>query len=263
VALLVVTSCYAPHLPEGIPCSTKKLCPEPMMCSFGECVTEVPPCIPIDAGPGKLTIPKLREPLVVDGDLADWPTCFLTVDPGNAGLIRDLGANGRFTPGRFSIAADATHLYVAAEVQSVLPLGDEPPPDIYKNNAISVYFDGDGTFTTASYDANAAQVVVDHANREQGFHSGKLVALPDLVTAAATGPTTFTIEMALAASSFGLAAFGKQIGFDIGLVGGDGSVMTSELVWFQACTPPACGCSNGDAAPYCDAREFGTATFAE
>lgn len=263
-ALLVIASCYAPHPSEGIACSADtKLCPAPLMCSFGVCVAEVAPCTPIDAGPGKLTIPRLREPIAVDGDLADWPTCFVTVAPSSAGLVRDLGAHGQLTPGRFSIAADATHLYVAAEVQSVLPLGDAPLPDIYKNNAISVYFDGDGTFRSASYDADAAQVVVDHANREQGFHSGKLLALPDVVTAAATGPTTFTIEMALAPSSLGLAAFGRQIGFDIGLVGGDGSVMTSELVWAQACAAPACGCANGDAAPYCDAREFGTATFAE
>jgi hypothetical protein len=264
VALLVVASCYAPHPPEGIPCSTdKKVCPDPLVCSFGVCVAEVSPCTPIDAGPGKLTIPRLREPIVVDGDLADWPTCFITITPSTAGLVRNLGADGRFTPGRFSIAADATHLYVAAEVQSVLPLGDAPLPNIYKNNAISVYFDGDGTFTTANYDADAAQVVVDHANRKQGFHSGQLIALSDVVTAATTGPTTFVIEMALAPSSLKLAAFGTHLGFDIGLVGGDGSVMTSELVWVQACAPPGCGCSNNDAAPYCDAREFGTATFAE
>jgi len=261
--VLVVASCYAPQPPEGIACAADKTCPDPLVCSFGVCVAEVPPCIPIDNGSGKLTIPKLREPIVVDGDISDWPTCFITVDPTTAGLIRDLGANGQFTPGRFSIAADADHhLYVAAEVTSVLPLGDAPLPAIYKNNAISVYIDGDGTFTSASYDPDAAQIVVDHANREQGFHSGSLIAPPDLVSAAVTGSSTFTIEMAVDATSFGLAAFGSQIGFDIGLVGGDGSVMTSELVWFQACSPPACMCTNGDAAPFCDARELGTATFA-
>jgi len=67
--------------------------------------------------------------------------------------------------------------------------------------------------------------------------------------------------MSVSAASFGLASFATTIGFDIGLVGGDGSVMTSELVWYQACAPPACGCAS-DAAPYCDARELGTATFA-
>src|SRR5262249_18960447 len=98
--------------------------------------------------------------------------------------------------------------------------------------------------------------------RKQAFHSGSVVAVPDVVSAAMTGTSTFTIEMAVTPATFGLAAFGDPIGFDIGLVGGDGSVMTSELVWFQACTPPACGCAGGDAAPYCDAREFGTVAIA-
>jgi Carbohydrate family 9 binding domain-like len=260
--LLAVTSCYAPQPPEGSACTADKMCPDPLFCSFGVCVADVPPCIPIDDGSGKLTIPKLPQPIVLDGDLADWPTCFITVDLTTAGLVRDLGAFGKFAPGRFSIAAAADQLYVAAEVTSVPPLGNQPPPAIYKNNAISVYFDGDGTFATANYDPDAAQIVVDHANREQAFHTGGLLATPDVRSAAATGPTTFTIEMAVDANSFGLAAFGSRIGFDIGLVGGDGSVMTSELVWFQACAPPACACNNGDAAPYCDAREMGTATFA-
>ncbi|HEV7554973.1 MAG TPA: sugar-binding protein [Kofleriaceae bacterium] len=261
-AVLVVASCYAPDPPEGIACAEDKTCPDPLVCAFGLCVAEVPACIPIDDGAGKLTIPKLREPIVVDGDISDWPTCFITVDPTNAGLVRDLGAGGQFTPGRFSIAADADHLYVAAEVTSVLPLGDAPLPAVYLNNAISVYIDGDGTFATAKYDPDAAQIVVDHANREQAFHSGSLITPPDVASAAMTGPSTFTIEMAVDPTSFGLAAFGSHIGFDIGLVGGDGSVMTSELVWYQACSPPMCMCSNGDAAPYCDARELGTATFA-
>jgi hypothetical protein len=68
--------------------------------------------------------------------------------------------------------------------------------------------------------------------------------------------------MAVVPASFGLTSFGSTIGFDIGLVGGDGSMMTSELVWYQACSQPACMCSGGNAAPYCDAREFGNATFA-
>jgi hypothetical protein len=264
VAVLLAAGCYAPRPPDGIPCSTDKVCPDPLMCSFGLCVAEKPACLPIDDGQGKLTIPRLRVPIVVDGDLVDWPTCFITVDQSSAGLVRDLGANGRFTPGRFSIASDGTRLYVGAEVTSVLPLGDQPPPDVFFNNAISVYFDGDGTFSTAAYDPDAAQIVVDHANREQAFHSGQLIAIPAFASAAMTGPSTFTIEMALEPASFGLAAFGPSIGFDIGLVGGDGMEMTSELVWFQACTTPVCGCPNGTtAAPFCDAREFGTATFEE
>src|SRR5262249_47555106 len=163
---------YAPHPPDGIACSEEDhACPDPLVCSFGLCVETVPPCTPIDDGAGKLTIPLVHSPITIDGSLADWPTCFISVDPTNAGLVRDLGATGHFASGRFSLASDGTHLFVAAEVDIVAPLGDQPPPAIYKNNAISVYFDGDGVFTTAAYDANAAQIVVDHANRTQGFHS--------------------------------------------------------------------------------------------
>jgi hypothetical protein len=259
---LVVVGCYAPIPPVGAPCASNRACPEELVCAFGKCVAETPACIPIVAGSGKLTAPRLDSAIVLDGDLSDWPTCFVTVDPSSAGLVRDLGAGGNFASGRFSVAADADHLYVAAEVQSVPPLGDHLPPAVYLNNAISTYFDGDGQFATATYDADAAQIVVDHANREQAFHSGSTVTVPDVASVAMTGTSTFTIEMSVAPATFGLAAFANPIGFDIGLVGGDGSVMTSELVWFQACKPPACGCSNGDAAPYCDARELGTVELA-
>jgi hypothetical protein len=262
-AFVIVAGCYSPRPPDGVACSADKSCPNELMCAFGKCVAEFPPCIPIDAGTGKLTVPRLDHALVLDGDLSDWPTCFVTVDLTTAGLVRDLGAGGMFAPGRFSIAADDDHLYVGAEVHTVPPLGDHAPPDVFLNNAISVYFDGDGVFTTAAYDADAAQIIVDHANRVGEFHNpGPTITVPDFASAAMTGPSTFTIEMSVTPASFGLAEFGSTIGFDIGLVGGDGSVMTSELVWFQACKPPACGCTSGDAAPYCDTREFGTATFA-
>lgn len=259
---LVVAGCFSPRPPLDVPCASNGACPESLICAFGKCVTEVPPCVPIASGSGTLTVPRLDSSLVLDGDLSDWPTCFVTVDASSAGLVRDLGAGGMFASGRFSVAADADHLYVAAEVQGVPPLGDQPPPDVYLNNAISMYFDGDGRFTAAAYDADAAQIVVDHANRMQAFHGGSTITVPDVASAAMTRNATFTIEMSVTPGTFGLAAFGNPIGFDIGLVAGDGSVMTSELVWFQACGPPACGCSNGDAAPYCDARELGTAELA-
>lgn len=258
-ALLLVAGCYAPSVPDGVPCSHDKSCPESLTCAFGTCVAEVPPCLPIEAGSGKLTAPRLETPIVIDGDVADWPTCFVAVDPSTAGLVRDLGTGGSYAPGRFSVAVDANHLYVAAEVHPVLPLGDQPSPDVYLNDAISVYFDGDGVFTTANYNQDAAQIVVDHANRVGVFRRGSPPpTLVGLVSAARTTGSTFTIEMSVAPATFGLAAFGNPMGFDIGLVGGDGSIMTSELVWYQACAPPACGCSNGMAAPFCDAREFGT-----
>jgi hypothetical protein len=234
-----------------------------MACYFGACLTEAPPCVPIESGPGALAVPRLASPIALDGDLADWPTCFVTVDTTTAGLIRDLEGTGRFAPGRFSVATDGERLYVAAEVSVLPPLGDHLPPDVYLNNAISVYVDADGVFRTARYDPDAAQIVVDHANRHAGFAAGEgVIPIDAMESAAVVRHDTFTIEMSIAPSTLGAASFAPTIGFDIGLVGGNGVTMSSELVWHQACAAPVCGCANSDDAPYCDARQFGTATFA-
>lgn len=257
LSLACVLGCYAPAPPPGALCTADQTCPDPLICRFGRCVTATP-CTSIASGSGSLVVPRLAQPLTLDGDLSDWPTCFVTLDRSTAGLVRDLGAGGHFPEGRFSVAADATHIYVGAEVAIVPPLGEHAPPDIFLNNAISVYFDGDGQFATAAYDADAAQIVVDHANREQAFHSGATIPAPGVASVALTGASTFSIEMSVTAATFGLAAFPGAIGFDIGFVGGDGTTMSSELVWFQRCTTPVCGCSGGSAAPYCDAREFGS-----
>jgi hypothetical protein len=231
------------------------------VCRFGRCVADTP-CTSIASGSGSLVVPRLAQPITLDGDLSDWPTCFITLDTSTAGLVRDLGAGGHFPNGQFSVAADAGHVYVGAEVTIVPPLGDRAAPNVFLNNAISVYFDGDGQFSTASYDADAAQIVIDHANREQAFRSGATVTVPDISSAAVTGAATFSIEMSVTPATFGLAAFSGALGFDIGFVGGDGVTMTSELVWYQRCQAPQCGCGSGSAAPFCDAREFGTVAIA-
>jgi hypothetical protein len=261
-AALWAASCYNPKPPPDVPCSDDSACPASMACMFGTCVPAGPPCTAIATAPGQLTVPMLDNPPVVDGDLTDWTTCFISVTPATAGEVRDLGADGMFAAGQFSVAADAGHLYIGAFVHSVPPLGSALPPMVYLNNSVSVYVDGDGVSTTATYDDNAAQIVVDHANREAAFRTGQVVSLPDVVSAAMTGSATFTIEMSITPASLGLTGFGSDLGFDIGLVGGDGTIMTSELVWYQACAPPTCGCAGSGAAPFCDAREFGSVVLA-
>ena len=265
-ALPFIGACYAPDPPTGIACGADTVCPETQFCRFGKCVSEEPACLPIEGDAGELTIPVLDLAPVIDGDLADWPTCFVTVDETTAGLIRDLG-NGppRFSPGRFSIAADESRIYVVAELQAA-PLGSQPAPHVYLNNAISVYFDADGRMDTPRYDDHAAQIVIDHANRTGAFQTDNagIIPIPDMVSATATTSSTFTIEMSISAMSLGAASFADRFGFDIGLVGGDGDVMTTELVWFQACGAPECICDpdmHDDSAPYCDARQFGHASL--
>ena len=145
----------------------------------------------------------------------------------------------------------------------MLPLGAQPPPAIYLNNSISVYVAGDGPSSTAAYGPHGAQIVIDHANQVQAFRDGVKVVLPDLVTAASTNGATYTIEFAFAPTTLGLTSFGSTLGFDIGFEGGDGTTQTSEVLWVETCGPPACTCTNSSAAdaPYCDARDFGTASL--
>lgn len=263
--LVGLAGCYAPSPPEGARCAADDACPTDQACHFGRCYTQAPPCTEIAAGSGRIAIPRIETPLAIDGALDDWPTCFIDVTPENAGLVRDLnGVTGLYAAGRFSLAMvpDDDRVYLAAEVAIVPPLGNAPVPNIYENNAISAYFDGDGVTLTNRYDTDAAQIVVDHANRTAAFRSGTgVVPAPDLDTATQVGDTTFVIELSLHPSTLGRTAFAPEIGFDIGLVGGNGDVMVSELVWFQACTRPTCGCANTESAPFCDARQFGRATL--
>ncbi len=267
ILVAMLAGCYAPSVPEGAPCTAHQECPTPLTCSHGLCVRhpsqdgaiDTTTCTPIAAGAGALTAPRVA-PLSIDGDLSDWPTCFITLDATTA-IQRDITGLRDFSTGRFSVAHDATRFYIAAEVTGVPPLGDHAVPAIYQNDSISLYLDADGVFTAAKYDVDAMQIVIDHANRSQGFRSGQL-AQADVVTATRTTGSTFAIEIALTPSTLSAAAFAPTIGFDIGFESGDGVIQTSELVWFERCGPPACGCTNGQTAPFCDARQFGTAQLA-
>ena len=262
---MVLVGCYAPHPPEGAPCAANGACPSPLMCAAGHCERDPLPedafaCAPIAAGAGMLTAPRIATHSL-DGDLADWPTCFVAISAAT-NPSRDLDGTARFLNGKFAIARDDAHVYIAAELTGIAPLGDQPVPAIYQNNSISLYLDGDGTFDSMQYDTDAIQIVIDHANRVQAFRNSTQVTAPGLTSAAKTTGTTFAIEVALQPSTFGRAGFAATIGFDLGFEGGDGTVQYSEAYWFQGCAAPACGCTNGMAAPFCDAREFGHAALA-
>jgi hypothetical protein len=270
LTVAVLAGCYGATFPDGSPCTTARECPGSLTCSHGLCVSHAPTddgasgsdaaaCTPIVVGHGALTAPRVTS-IELDGDLADWPTCFITLDAGTA-IVRDVAGLGDFSTGRFSIAHDDTHVYIAAEVTGVAPLGDQPVPAIYQNDSIAVYLDADGVFTTATYDPDAIQILVDHAGRSQGFRDTEAVPA-NLSTATRTIGNTFTIEMAVQPSALSATAFASTIGFDIGFESGDGTTQTSELIWFESCGPPTCGCAGGESAPYCDARELGTATLA-
>src|SRR5690606_3607185 len=113
----------------------------------------------------------------IDGDLSDWPTCFVAFDRNTAYSTRDLGGTGRFVSGEFSIAHDGAKIYVAARVTGVAPLGDNAGPGLFLNDSAEIYFDADGT-TAQTYDADTLQIVVDHAGRHQAFRMSQAVPSP-------------------------------------------------------------------------------------
>lgn len=229
----------------------------------GRDVATGPSCLPI-AGPtpGSIIVPRVAIAPAVDGDLADWPACFVDLDASSAYLVRNLG--GPPARGAFSLVHDGAKLYVAARVEGVAPLGGNGGPEIYRNDSVEVYLDADG-MTESGYGADTMQIVVDHDGRIQGFHESAQVAAPGAAAAARADADgrTYTIEVAVAPSTFGAAAFATIVGFDIAINEGDGQNQLSQIVWFQKCTAATgCQCANGNDAPYCDSRQFGSATLA-
>ncbi|MFT3696011.1 MAG: sugar-binding protein [Kofleriaceae bacterium] len=266
--MAVLAGCYSAHPQEGAACAAGGLCPDPLVCMRGSCyekgtvIADGPPdafeCKAIGGSGGMVTAPFVTRAPVIDGDISDWQACFVTLDMAN-NPYRDLGET-TWPTGKFSIEHDASSIYLAIEVQGVLPLGDQPIPAIYENDSVSFYLDGDGVFTDNTYGADGIQLVIDHANRVQAFRTASVVTTPSITSATTESGSTYTIELAVTPATFGLQAFGDSIGIDIGIEGGDGMKQTSEVMWYQACELPLCGCKNGTtSAPYCDEREFGRA----
>lgn len=219
-------------------------------------------CIPITGAAGVLVVPRVATPPKIDGDLADWPTCFVRLDAANAGQVRILeGAGGVFPAGEFTLLHDGARLYIGARMAGAPPLGDNGGPELYENDSISVYVDADGSLVNG-YGADALQIVVDHAGRMQGFRHPQMVDVVNAEKAArlAGDGKAYTVELAVAPATFGAASFGPNVGFDIAWNDGTGTNQLSELVWFKKCgASSSCGCENGDDAPYCDSRQFGVA----
>jgi len=219
-----------------------------------------PACIPITAGvDGVLEVPRLPPP-TIDGNVADWTACYLPLDEATAGLVRKLDGNAAVPAGRFSVMHDGTNLYLAAVVDGVLPLGNATNVDIYRNDGVVLYVDANGQMLTPGYDPEASQIVVDHAARRHLYRQSNPIGIPVIsASVTVTGPT-YTVEIMVTPSTYGVAAFAETIGFDVGIDGGTGDVQENEILWHQRCnTATGCQCPNGDDAPYCNAQQFGFA----
>jgi len=217
------------------------------------------------AGPGQLIVSRVTAAPVVDGDLSDWSTCFTHLDSRTTGAhIRSFTDAGTFPSGDFALVHDGSSIYIAARVVGVLPLGDNGGPELYENDSIAIYIDANGSYSDLNngYGPDATQIVIDHAGRVQGFRVTTQVATPNMNarTSALADGRSYTVEVRIDPATFGAAAFGATIGFDIAWNDGVGDSQVSEISWFKKCgASTGCGCSNGDDAPYCNSRQFGSA----
>jgi hypothetical protein len=222
-----------------------------------------PPCTPIADGSGRLTVPSVETPPTIDGDISEWTTCFVTLDAANAALVLDPGNENKFPSGRFALEHDAGHVYFAAQVTGIAPLGSATAPAIYKNNAIELYVTGNGPSMNMGYDADTLQIDIDHANREQAYSVGNAASTMDVtsVTTLGSDGVTYTIEASVEPGTFGLTAFGSSIGFDFAIDDGSGASQLSSLIWYEGCGANDCAGSACN-QPFCDQREFGSAALA-
>jgi hypothetical protein len=213
--------------------------------------------------PGSLVAPKVGAAKTVDGDLSDWDSCFVALDRNSAYATRDL-AGGGFVSGEFSIVHDGAKIYVAVRIVGIAPLGGSNPPALFANDSAEIYLDGDGA-TQQAYGPDTTQIIVDHAGRRQGFRDSTAIDTPGANAAARVAPDglTFTIELEITPQTISRTSFANVMGFDVALNNGSGSAQQTQIIWFQECRQSSgCGCADGNDAPYCDARQFGSLMLA-
>jgi hypothetical protein len=213
-------------------------------------------CTSIARGSAGVALPTVTTPPTIDGNLDDWSTCFIDLDGSNA---QNIFGSAPYPSGKFALEYSSDTLYLAAQVTGIAPLGSEGVPDLFLNNAVELYVDGDGLASAASYDAHTAQLVVDHNNAQQWFVNGQppAVTMANVTTAVELGSdgVTYSVEAAVPASALGLTQFASPFGFDIDWTNGNGTTQLARIAWAQVCdtcTMDLC----------CDAREFGSATLA-
>lgn len=226
---------------------------------------EAGPCRSITTNsPGSLVAPKAASPLNVDGDLSDWDACFIPLDRTNAYSVRDIAGAGVYPSGEFSVMHDGAKIYVAVRLQKVGDPGSAEGDSLFMNDSAEIYFDADGMLAQ-TYGADTTQIVVDHAGRRQGYRMSAAVGTPGSRAAARNGAdgTTVTLELEVSPETFGQTSFAPSLGFDVAFNNGDGNAQLTQIIWFQQCRKSSgCGCADGNDAPYCDGRQFGSLMLA-
>jgi hypothetical protein len=205
---------------------------------------------------GTLTIPKAAQAVTLDGDLGEWSCArFFSYDAGTAAVV-DAVVNGANVYS-FAVAWDSAYLYVAARVKdATMPRGDNTGSQIYKNDAIEVFFGNDSPYTS-TFSSRDHQYVVDWANRAYEYQpTGGNVPPAGFVSAAKSSATGFDVELRVPASQLGVGSFSASmtLGFAFAIDECNGANQHGWALWHR---PTGISCSTGCCQIWCDARYFG------
>ena len=216
---------------------------------------------------GQLAARRAGFAVNVNGDLGEWSCVpFVRVDQ-DSGVAR--------YPGAVTIAAeiatlwDDAGLYVAARVLDPAVQGNDAT-EIFYNDSIELYLDGDGNLTGA-FGADDHQYVIDHANRRRDYGPQPSVNPPggELTSAARLIDGGYVVEARISAGALGKSAFaaGNQVGFTFGATNGNGNAQQQLLYWYRnpgttTCSCAGCCCTNdGNDWPHCNTHRFGRITL--
>lgn len=217
-----------------------------------------------------LTAHRAPGAIHLDGNLDDWKCVpFVTLTQAFAAYAKTPDGGSAPIAADFAVAWDGDYLYVAARVTDATIDGtNATSPEL--NDSIAIYLGGDA-FPTGDYSGLDHQYVVDHVNLAVDYQylstPARTPSPPGFLSATQTTDTGFAIEARIGATAVGRNTFaaGDSLGFDFGLVAGDGTTQRFVLLWADAdessCLCVRCCCLSATPLPACDTLRFGKLTL--
>lgn len=218
---------------------------------------------------GQITALRARNPIAIDGDLADWSCVpFVALTESVGGYVRSVDGGPLPMSAVFAIAWDDTYVYAAVHVTDATITGDDPN-NPYLNDSIELYFSADPA-PNGDYSNVDHEFCIDHKNLAYDYQNGTATRSPPALTSITkVVPGGYVLEARIPATAFGGPSFakGRQLGFDLALNDGDGNAQGFILIWADtsggSCTCARCCCMGALPLPFCDTLRFGKLVLEE
>lgn len=215
------------------------------------------------SGPGELLAGRRTSTVTIDGQLDDWSCAsFMRIDTASAAKV--IGDASTLTVWEVAAMWDEDAVYVAVRTTDANLEGNSA--DIYMNDSIEVYLDGDGVLTGA-FGPDDHQYVLDHLGNVRDYGPDpEITPTSPFASTVTTSKTGWVAELRVDRNLLGTTPLssGRGLGFDF--TGNDGVDQASHVIWYYA---PTCTCSqtgtdacccgapgNGD-DPHCNTQRFG------